>query len=357
MDINGSGIPLETLYDISFKVTESEYRNDPAYSYSTLAKFNREGFDKLHSLFDKVESPSLLFGSMVDTLLTDGQEEFDNKYLVAEFPNISDTQAQIARMLFSLFSKEHRSLDTISDENLARVGKECGYYTGDKYAAYRTKLIRENCNEYYNLLFLCKDKTLVSTKDYQEVLTCVDTLKNCPTTKWYFADNNPFDKDIERFYQLKFKGEFEGIPIRMMADLIIVDHKNKQIIPCDLKTSFKAEWNFYKSYIDWNYYIQASLYWNIIRQNLDKHPIYKDYTLLDYRFIVISKGTKIPLVWEDKDTQKMGDRYYGKNNQYYCKDWRKILISLNYYMKSSTIVPINIEKEGLNNLQMWLNNE
>ena len=34
---------------------EDEYRADPAYSYSTIAKFDREGFDKLETLFDKVD--------------------------------------------------------------------------------------------------------------------------------------------------------------------------------------------------------------------------------------------------------------------------------------------------------------
>ena len=51
-------------------------------------------------------------------------------------------------------------------------------------------------------------------------------------------DDNPFDDTTERLYQLKFKGKYEGIDLRIMADEIIVDHKNKLIYPIDLKTSF-----------------------------------------------------------------------------------------------------------------------
>ena len=80
----------KSLYDLSWQVSEEEYRADPAYSYSTIARFNREGFDNLDKLYDKLETPSLLFGSMVDTLLTDGQEEFDKRFEVAQFPAISD---------------------------------------------------------------------------------------------------------------------------------------------------------------------------------------------------------------------------------------------------------------------------
>ena len=346
----------ETLYDISFKVTEEEYRKDPSYSYSTLAKFNREGFDKLKSLFDKVESPSLLFGSMVDTLLTDSQEEFNNKYLVAEFPDLPDSIKNIVESLFRLYNGIHRSIDEIPENPIKNITESLKYQLNWKPET-RVKVIKEKGSEYYNLLFLSNNKTIITNKEYLEVIECVDTLKNNPSTKWYFQPNNPFDDNIERFYQLKFKGDFEGIPLRCMMDLVICDHSTKTIIPCDLKTSYKPEWNFYKSYLEWRYLYQSSLYYYILRQNLDKHPIYKDYTLLDYRFIVISKGTKIPLVWEDKDTKIMGSRTYGKNKQLYFKDWREVLKELNAYIKHSSRVPIGIEELELNNLQMWLNNE
>ena len=61
-----------------------------------------------------------------------------------------------------------------------------------------------------------------------------------------------------------------------MADLIIIDHNNKLIIPCDLKTSSKDEYNFHHSFIDWSYFEQAQLYWYIIRQNLDKDEYFKE---------------------------------------------------------------------------------
>ena len=71
----------KSLIDISLKITEPEYREIDAISYSMLSKFQREGFRGLEHLYDKVESPSLLFGSIVDTMLTDGMKEFEEKYL------------------------------------------------------------------------------------------------------------------------------------------------------------------------------------------------------------------------------------------------------------------------------------
>ena len=41
---------MKSLYDISWKVSEEEYREDSALSYSTLARFEREGFNNLDKL-------------------------------------------------------------------------------------------------------------------------------------------------------------------------------------------------------------------------------------------------------------------------------------------------------------------
>ena len=122
----------KTLYDLSWQVSEEEYRADPAYSYSTIARFNREGFDNLDKLYDKLETPSLLFGSMVDTLLTDGQEEFDKRFEVAQFPAISDNLIQVTRVLFNSCHESYRSIDLIPDDVIASVGEMCGYYANPK---------------------------------------------------------------------------------------------------------------------------------------------------------------------------------------------------------------------------------
>ena len=68
---------MRSLKDISWNISEEDYRKDPALSYSTLARFNRERFNNLNKLFDKIETPSLTFGSAVDSIITGGMEEFN----------------------------------------------------------------------------------------------------------------------------------------------------------------------------------------------------------------------------------------------------------------------------------------
>ena len=345
----------KSLRDISWQVTEEEYRADPAYSYSTIAKFDREGFEKLDTLFDKVESPSLLFGSCVDTLLTDGQEAFDARFFVADFPEIADNIKKIVDNIFREFSDKYITLDKVPDKDIIFITEMLDYQKNWKPET-RAKVIREKGSEYYNLLYLAGDKTVITSNFYADVLACIEELKTSKATKWYFQDDDPFDDSIERLYQLKFKGEYEGISLRCMSDLLICDHKNKIIIPCDLKTSYKEEYNFFKSFIDWKYYHQSGLYWTIIRQNLDKDPYFKDFKLADYRFIVVCNRTRNPLVWEYYDTTRETDMVYGKDRQLKLKNWRKIVKDLNYYLTQTPKVPIGINVEGTNDIIHWLNN-
>lgn len=242
----------KSLYDISWQVTEEQYREDSALSYSTLARYEKGGFNNLDSLFEKVESPSLRFGSAVDSIITGGQEEFDERFMVAEFPNIPDSIIKIVKSLFVQHGDTYRSLATIPDDVIIRESEYQNYQMNWKPET-RAKVIREKGEEYYNILFIAGDKTILDTQTYQDVCNTVNALKESISTKFYFAENNPFEPDIERLYQLKFKGEFDNVKYRNMADLIIVNHKEKWVLPIDLKTSSKPEWDFYKSFVDWRY--------------------------------------------------------------------------------------------------------
>ena len=343
---------MKSLKDISWDVTEEEYRADPALSYSTLSRFNREGFDNLAHLFDKTESPSLLFGSVVDTLLTGTKEEFDKRFFVADFPELPDKQREIVEGIFHA-AKPGESWDKVMDAVILEYLLANNYQPNWKVET-RIKVIREVGREYYDLLTLADGKTVVSQKLYQDALDCVETLRKSESTKWYFEADNPFNKNIERLYQLKFKGSYEGINLRCMADLIIVDHEKKIVYPCDLKTSFKPEWRFYKSFMEWGYWIQAQLYWYLIRQAMDKDEYFKDFKLADYRFIVISNRTRKPLVWEFPQTQTITDLKLGEHK---LRNWRGIAEELNTYLTRDYEVPVEINMYLINDISKWLENE
>lgn len=344
-----TGCMNKSLKEISWDVPEEVYRQDSALSYSTLAKFKRSGFNELAHLFDRIETPSLTFGSAVDSIITGGEDEFNSRFMVAEFPPVPDSIITIVKYLFESYNHDYRILENIPDKEIIEVASQFNYQNNWKPET-RAKVIKEKGSVYYKLLYLSKDKTILDTATNIDVRKAVEALRNSPTTRWYFAPDNPFE-NVERLYQLKFKATLNGIEYRCMADLLLIDYDKKEIIPIDLKTSGKPEWDFYKSFIDWSYQIQARLYWRIIRDNLDRDPYFKDFKLLDYRFIVVNRKTLTPLVWECEFTQQKGLIEF-KDIRF--EDPEDIGKELHTYLTSSLSVPIGIKLKEPNSLTEWL---
>lgn len=345
----------KSLYDISWKVDEPTYRADPALSYSTLARYEREGFNNLDKLFDRIETPSLVFGSCVDTLITGNEEEFNQLFMVAELDNnISDTLVIIVKRLFETFKDKYSSLKDIPNDDVISCIEDI-QWNNHWLPKTRANKIKEDCAGYYGLLYIANNRTIISTKTYNEVIKAVDALKTSDSTKFYFEPNNMFDDDIQRFYQLKFKATFNGINYRCMADEIIVFHNKKLVVPVDLKTSSKTEWDFYKSFLEWRYDIQARLYWRIIRDNMDRDPYFKDFKLAPYKFIVANKKTLTPLVWNFRSTEAIGDLTLGKITKIILRDPFKIGEELSHYLKDKPTVPDGISKVSPNQLEDWIN--
>lgn len=344
----------KSLKEISWQVTEPEYRADSALSYSTLARYEREGFNNLDKLFDRLETPSLTFGSCVDTLITGNEEEFNQLFMVAELGSISDTLVIIVKKLFNDFKDKYHALKDIPDDDIITSIADI-QWNNHWLPKTRAKKIKEDCAGYYGLLYLAGNRTIISSQTYYDVQRTVDSLKASQSTKFYFEHNNIFDDNIERFYQLKFKATFGNVDYRCMADEIIVIHDKKLVVPVDLKTSSKAEWDFYKSFLEWRYDVQGRLYWRIIRNNMDKDPYFKDFTLAPYKFIVANRRTLTPLVWNFKSTETIGELTMGKNSQIILRDPFTIGEELFHYLKDKPTIPDGINMVHSNQLEEWIN--
>lgn len=243
---------VKLLRDISWQVDEPTYRADPALSYSTIAKYARDGFNNLDSLYDKIDTPSLTFGSAVDAIITGGEEEFNNNFLVADFPPLSDSLLKMVRAAFSKYSIRYSSINDIPDIDLISLSEELGYQLNWKPDT-RARVVKQQCGEYYSLMYIAGSKKIIDTETKRQVDAAVDALRHSEGTKFYFAPNNEFDTRFVREYQLKFKACLEGVDYRCMADLLLTDAEQKIVYPIDLKTSSHTEWDFYESFKQWRY--------------------------------------------------------------------------------------------------------
>lgn len=335
------------LSSISWNVTEPEYRADPALSYSTLARYEREGYDGLDHLFDKVESPSLLQGSMLDTIITGSMEEFNEQYYVADFPSVGDKELSIANFLFDTYKDTYNKVSKIPYSNILAAANTYEFQKNWRDDT-RVKVLIERCEEYYSLKYKAEGKTIVEHKVYEKVIAMAEALRNAPATKGYFAEDNP-DSPIRRYFQLKFKATFEGVNYRCMADELVVDYDKQVVYPIDLKTSGHPEWHFEDSFITWKYFIQSRLYWRIIRQNMNADKYFRNFELKNYRFVVVNKNTLTPLVWEFPHTCSYMELFDENDNKY--RDPFEIGKELSYYLNNRPSVPKGINVNGINTIK------
>lgn len=332
------------LSSIAWDVPESTYRADPALSYSTIAKYEREGFNNLHKLFEHISTPSLLLGSIVDTLSTGSQDEFNERFYVTDIPSIGEKEAQIADLLFSRYGCSQSSFTELPFQDILDTANEVAFQKNWRDDT-RVKVLRERCTVYYNVKTFAEGKTIVSLDTFYKAQAMVRALKESTATHGYFADNDPMSP-VRRYYQLKFKANIKGVDYRCMADLIIVDYEDKKIIPIDLKTSSHKEWDFQDSFCQWSYMVQARLYWLVIKANLMNDPYFKDFELEDYRFIVVNKDSLKPLVWQFPLTRASGDLMDDKGNIY--RDPLTIGAELRSYLDNKPPVPKGIDLDGVN---------
>ena len=343
----------KSLFEISLDITEPEYRAREELSYSTLARFERDGFNKLNELFDRVSTDSLLFGSCVDTVITGGKngwKDFNDTYVAYD-----DLCTPKVREMIKYLSDNYGHIDSISkmsDEILLEALDNAQYYVNYSPSKRISYLRNDKVNRNYQIVNN-ETRTVISTDMLYNVQNSVRALKTSDATAWYFSDDDS-DPDIERLYQLKFAADFaiHG-KYRCMSDLIVVNHKEKHITFVDLKTSSHYENEFYLSYLKWRYDIQSRLYSRIIIYNCMQDDYFKDFTFSNYRFIVVNKNSLLPLVWKDPNTHMKGTIKL-RNNSIILRDPFEIGEELTDYLITKPLYPFGIKSDGDNDIAEWI---
>ena len=308
---------MKSLKELALQIDEPTYRKMPELSYSILSRFQSVGFD-INKLQEKLSSPSLLFGSAIDALITGSQEEFDKNFMVVDLPNIPESASNCVKIIWNKYKDTYKHLKDIPIDILNTELQFNGFWPNNRYSAQAriNGFFKNPVEDYYQLNYIAENKSIINTELHTQILQAVNALKTSPATKDYFIEDNPWDNNTERLYQLKFRADLNGIGYKCMMDECIAIHDKKLIIPIDLKTSCSCkEEEFYFNFLQWHYQLQARLYSRILRANLDKDDYFKDFTILNYRFIFCNKDSCSPLVWEFKETHSKGTLYYGRYKQ------------------------------------------
>lgn len=339
-----------SLKDYSLNLPEEEYHKYPAWSYSLIARYAKDGFSAIATLHEPVTpTPSMEFGSLFDSFITKGKATL-KEYAVSTV-SVPDAEKKALDYLSTLTDERFENLDPgwIYDRT-----QECGYQTRLKMDTKYNKL--KEYAEYFNLKK--SGKKIVSQQDWQDAVDMYNIFRTSENTKELFGTQDT--EDIEYIYQAQFKVPYrtdsgKDIEIKVMPDLMVVNHKDKTIQLVDLKTSSVPGWSFAENFIKFRYDIQAQLYSDVVSIIISHNSDYVDYTILPYIFADISRSDKIPVTYvynQYDDSQSEGLSFKG----YQYKNYRQLLEEILDYEEKQAKVPNYIKLDEPNDLISILNN-
>lgn len=345
-------INMKSLKDLSLQISEEQYRENPALSYSLIATYAKGGFASIPHLYDKKESDALTFGSMVDTIITEGIERFQEKFVVADFKIPTDSIKEVIDYLLEIRTEE--VFEDIPDDVVLAACNLKEYQTRYKEET-RLAKIKSEGEAYYNTVRQIGNRTVVSDEVYQEVLAVVGALKGHTQTSKYLQHTEE-NSDVEFLYQQKFSTNLDGLDVRCMFDLLVVNHTKKIIVPIDLKTSSMLEYDFPKRYLENRYDLQSRLYCKILKNIIKDDDYFNDFTITNFRFMVINKNNRLPLMFTDDYSFVEGDIEikFKSGSKKILRNPVTIGKELRDYLNKESVVPEGIDIYGLNSIRKRL---
>lgn len=278
-------------------ISESEYRGLPKPSYSLLKRIDESGPRAL-KYSKKYDSEAIDFGSLLDCKLITAHE-FDNKFY---FDATEKPTAQLLELADHVNNLRVNFNQVLDKEDVLRITEELNLFGSIKD---QDKRIAKFDNDlFWNYLKAKEDsrgKTVFTPDTLSECCEAEMIIRTHPNTAWIF---NP-SKNIEVLTQVMLTTEINGIEVKIMADMIILDHLNKTVTPYDLKATEMHMPAFKHHFVKMGYYLQGSLYKEAV-SNWMRDELQLGYALEDFKFIVYSRSDKFPFIWN------MGSEWHKK---------------------------------------------
>jgi hypothetical protein len=313
-------------------MSEPEYREVQAVSYSMLSGVSKTPASLINTT--KFESPSLAYGSAVDTMVFDGEEEFKNKFCVnsgvSPSPIVEKITRQVMNGILESYGDYGLPLDDF-DDLILTTAKALEYGKGWKDDTIIRKIKDEGGRDLYEFTKENQGKQILDTLQYENVLNSANTLYTHNFTKEWFNAG----AEEELYFQFPILWTSNGKACKSLFDIIKVDHNNKVVYPADLKTSFDHVLGFPFNFLKWNYYLQASFYRDGLIQFVENTPELKGYRVELMKFIIISSQDPMkPLRYQTTDNDYYAGKYGGKlkSNGNTIKGYLQLLEDMDWHL-------------------------
>jgi hypothetical protein len=299
-------------------MNEQEYRALPIDSYSSLKVFaeDRKKYYRKFVLGEPIkeeETNSLKLGSLVDCLLFT-PSDFDDRFTLAI--------SQVPKGQYGKFVEELMKITLRSTDENGRVNRELESMMEDAYNAVKfdrdgsiidfkrdtfetvkAKFFGTEVELYYKQLRDSHGKTVIEMSTLEAAQAVVNELKtNFVTRDIINATSSPNFKVLKQF---PIVGQIsstitKSIPydVKVLPDLIHINHDKKVIYLFDLKTAWDNEGEFHTNYLKYKYYLQGALYFYLLVEWKNKQKGMEDYMVNFPAFIVAeSSNYKNPLIY------------------------------------------------------------
>lgn len=325
-------------------ISESEYRGLQLPSYSLLKRIDESGPRAL-KYSKSYDSEAIDFGSLLDCKLL-CPSEFDNKFYFDATEKPTGQLLELADHLFSRYSDQVLALD---NGDFLGFADELNLFGSTKD---QDKRIAKFDNELFRNYLQAKVSSVGKTVFTPDTLSeCADAeiiMKAHPNTSWIFLPN----KDIvEVLTQVMIVTEINGVQVKTMLDIVVLDHKNKTITPYDLKATEMHMPAFKYHFVKMKYYLQGSLYKEAL-SNWMRNELQLGYALEDFKFIVYSRSDKFPFIWNmGSEWHKKG--LYGFENVFGEKE-KGVFELLDDYMFYSKNPEVEVDRKFIENQMLEL---
>lgn len=298
----------EIKTELASTMSWKEYRAIDLNSYSTLSQFqkDRKQYYKKYILKEKTDekpNPYFIYGSLVDCLLFT-PAEFKSRYLVSTAIEPAPQMAEFTRNLAK------RIIENVNSSRKESIRSLMQYaYTDTKFSkngdivAFKAQTPEKTierffkeCKEYMRTLLEIEMGTdIISVYDYDRAQYAISSLANHvtigPIVRQESDDRYKVHKQLVVFY------EINGMKLKSMLDLVIIDTYERKVFIYDLKTSHNVE-EFNYCFTKFNYYIQLGCYTVAILTWMQQNG-YDTYELVPMKFIVVDNNNYLaPLLYE-----------------------------------------------------------
>lgn len=244
---------------------EENYRAFDALNFSKLADLaNNPKFVNA----EKKDQPYFVFGRYTEDLFMG--EDMDAKYIVGSVPAPTGQMFIYVDALYKNGGDYADAYNTVQEAN----GDTKLRTSPDKFI----ENFNKNGKAYYYFLKSSEGKSVISAEDAllaQKMVVALDNMEQIRE----FRDHAKY----QIYFQVPLLGTAEGVPVKVLVDMLVVDTEENKIYPIDLKTTSKSLKEFTSSAAKYRYDIQASLYYYVIG------TAFASYDIANFEFLVVSK--------------------------------------------------------------------